>query len=248
MLFKTQRLSRCQSWCISPIDFTERFTVDFGYADSIIEDFPQLASGVLRVEGINSVGDPATLLARFNAIAQARLTTYKESELPEIQAWRRAYSQMALKPTQYRCAAEALLRRFRKEGALPNIHPLVDICNSISLAFAIPVAVFDTSRIEGRLEVRRAVGTERYETFSGEIEHPEPGEVIFADAAGHAHARRWVNRQSAYSAVRAETTEVLIVAEALHDTAAADIGELTAAMVEAVTATWPATATVERAG
>jgi DNA/RNA-binding domain of Phe-tRNA-synthetase-like protein len=39
-----------------------------------------------------------------------------------------------MKPTQYRCASEALLRRFRKEGALPRIHPLRDLCNAVSLA------------------------------------------------------------------------------------------------------------------
>ncbi len=30
---------------------------------------------------------------------------------------------------------------------------------------------------------------------------PEAGEVIFADDAGHAHARRWTNRQSGRSAI-----------------------------------------------
>lgn len=66
-----------------------------------------------------------------------------ESEFGQIQAWRRAFSQMGLKPTQYRCAAEALLRRLRKEHSLPRLHPLVDLCNAASAAYAIPVAVFD---------------------------------------------------------------------------------------------------------
>ena len=57
---------------------------------------------------------------------------------------------MGLKPTQYRCAAESLLRRFRKEGSLPRLHPLVDLCNAVSLAFAVPVAVLDAGRIAGR--------------------------------------------------------------------------------------------------
>jgi DNA/RNA-binding domain of Phe-tRNA-synthetase-like protein len=50
---------------------------------------------------------------------------------------------MGLKPTQYRCASEALLRRFRKDGSLPWIHPLVEVCNPVSLAYAIPIAVAD---------------------------------------------------------------------------------------------------------
>ena len=124
---------------------------------------------------------------------------------------------MGLKPTQYRCAAESLLRRFRKEGSLPRLHPLVDLCNAVSLAFAVPVAVLDADQVAWPLEVRYASGDEDYLTFGGEVEHPAPGEVIFADQAGQAHARRWTNRQSGRSAVSPATSTVLIVAEALHE-------------------------------
>src|SRR5215471_7162093 len=37
--------------------------------------------------------------------------TRPESELPEVQAWRRIFSRMGLKPTQYGCGSESLLRR-----------------------------------------------------------------------------------------------------------------------------------------
>jgi len=148
---------------------------------------------------------------------------------------------MGLKPTQYRCASEALLRRFRKEGTLPQLHPLVDVCNAVSLAFAIPVAVFDVSKITGRLEVRYAVGDEDYLTFSGQAEHPSPGEVIFADQAGQVHARRWTNRQSGLSAVQASTATVLVVAEAMHDSAQSDVPELIAAIAGELNAIWSIT-------
>ena len=144
---------------------------------------------------------------------------------------------MGLKPTQYRCASESLLRRFRKEGAC-RLHPLVDLCNAVSLAFAIPVAVFDVSRITGHLEVRYATGDEEYLTFSGDTEHPAPREVIFADEAGQAHARRWTNRQSGRSAVRADHQPALIVAEALHDSAPADVPDLMAALAAELQALW----------
>ncbi len=136
---------------------------------------------------------------------------------------------MGLKPTQYRCASESLLRRFRKEGSLPALHPLVDLCNAVSLAYAIPVAVLDLDAVSGPLEVRYATGDEEYLTFAGDTEHPAPGEVIFADQAGQAHARRWTNRQSGRSAVRDTTSTALIVAEALHDSAPADVLDLIAA-------------------
>jgi DNA/RNA-binding domain of Phe-tRNA-synthetase-like protein len=147
---------------------------------------------------------------------------------------------MGHKPTQYRCASESLLRRFRKEGALPELHPLVDLCNAVSLAYAIPVAVFDVAAIAGGLQVRHAAGDEDYLSFSGDTEHPAAGEVIFADQAGRAHARRWTNRQSALSAVRASTARVLIVAEALHSSASSDVPDLLAALTAEIGALWSA--------
>src|SRR6516164_9983831 len=184
----------------------------FRHAGAVWRDFPALVPGVLYAEGITADAEPKA--GQYEERARTRLAGGPESEFPEIQAWRRAFAAMGLKPTQYRCASESLLRRFRKEGSLPGVHPLVDLCNAVSLAFAIPVAVFDVDAITGPLEVRYAAGDEEYLTFAGEVEHPGAGEVIFADGAGHAHARRWTNRQSGRSAVRDCTGEALIVAEA----------------------------------
>lgn len=98
-----------------------------------------------------------SLIAAHEAAARQRLADAgPESELPEIQAWRRGFARMGLKPTQYRCASESLLRRLRKEGTMPRIHPMIDLCNAISMAFAVPVAVLDVARIQGALQVRHA--------------------------------------------------------------------------------------------
>jgi DNA/RNA-binding domain of Phe-tRNA-synthetase-like protein len=214
----------------------------FQHSADIWRDFPQLVPAVLYAEGITADAPAGPAAGRFAAIARSRLAAVAaESELPEIQAWRRAFAAMGLKPTQYRCASESLLRRFRREGDLPRLHPLVDLCNAVSLAFAIPVAVLDVSAITGPLEVRYATGEEEYLTFAGDIEHPAAGEVIFADQAARAHARRWTNRQSGRSAVRDSTTRALIVAEALHDSAPADIPRLAAELAAELRAVWSIT-------
>ncbi len=214
----------------------------FQHSGDLWRDFPLLVPAVVYVQGITPDAESGPAADRFEAVAKSRLASVSaEGELPEIQAWRRAFATMGLKPTQYRCASESLLRRFRKEGCLPRLHPLVDLCNAVSLAYAIPVAVFDVSAITGALQVRYATGDEDYLTFAGDIEHPGPGEVIFADQAGQAHARRWTNRQSGRSAVRDSTTTALIVAEALHDQAPHDIPELTAALAAELPSLWPVT-------
>jgi len=198
----------------------------FGHSPALRQAFPELVVGVIHADGIRADADVGAALARHTARALAQLEGRTESDLPPIQAWRRAFQRMGLKPTQYRCASEALLRRLRKEGDLPRLHPLVDLCNALSVAHAIPVAALDLHHIGGNLQVRHASGSEDYLSFGGEHEHPEPGEVTFADDAGRAHARRWTNRQSALSAIQPSTSRVLIVAEALHDGAAPDVREL----------------------
>lgn len=215
-----------------------RHATSFEHSPELWRDFPALVPGVLVAEGITPGVATDVRAAAFTSAAAARLATATESELPEIQAWRRAFAAMGLKPTQYRCASESLLRRFRKEGTLPRLHPLVDLCNAVSLAFAIPVAVFDMAKVTGDLQVRYSGGDEDYLAFSGDLEHPAAGEVIFADQARRAHARRWSNRQSAYSAVGNATSDALIVAEALHDSAASDIPELVAAIARELDAAW----------
>ena len=184
----------------------------FEHSAEVWRDFPRLVAGILFADGITPDVQAGARAAAFTSVAAARLAAATESELAEIRA-----------------------------GTLPRLHPLVDLCNAISLAFAIPVAVFDMAKVTSHLQVRYADGDEDYLTFSGDLEHPAPGEMIFADQAGRAHARRWSNRQSAYSAVGSATTDALIVAEALHDSAASDVPELMAAIASELTAAWAIT-------
>ncbi|MGW5557783.1 B3/B4 domain-containing protein [Micromonospora sp. NPDC003944] len=215
--------------------------MQFEHAPQLRDAYPVLVAGVLHVRGITATADLTARTADYLTEARRRLTAGgAESGFPEIQAWRRAYAAMGLRPTRYRCAAEALLRRLRLDGELPRVHPLVDLCNAVSAAYAIPVAALDLDRVDGDLLVRPARGDEAYLSFAGDTEHPEPGEVTFVDSAGRAHARRWTNRQSGWSAVRAHTSSVLIVAEALHPGGEPAMTRLVADLATELTHGWSA--------
>jgi DNA/RNA-binding domain of Phe-tRNA-synthetase-like protein len=162
--------------------------VYFQHSTDIWSKYPELVAGIVAATGITGDRPTSARAAAFTATAEVRLAAGPAAEFPEIQAWRRVFGRMGLKPMQYRCASEALLRRFTKERSLPPIHPLVDLCNAISLAYAIPVAAIDVGKVSGDLEVRHAEGDETHETFSGAIEHPDRGEVSFIDTGGRAHA------------------------------------------------------------
>ncbi|MEV6116466.1 phenylalanine--tRNA ligase beta subunit-related protein [Streptomyces sp. NPDC052109] len=213
----------------------------FRHAASIWSTYPELTCGALYAAGVDARVDTGPRAAAYTARALDRLSGATEGEFPEVLAWRRTFSRMGLKPTQYRCASESLLRRLRKERSLPRIHPLVDLCNALSAAYAIPVAVLDVDRVAWPLlEVRPAAGEETYTAFGGGVEHPVPGEVTFVDAAGRAHARRWTHRQSGHSAVGEHTRRVLVVAEAMHDGGTTTVPEVLKTVEAEVAAHWAA--------
>ena len=210
----------------------------FCHSSEIKKQFPQIVSGAMMVDTIRPDVDAEPYLHNWYQTARNRLSAQTESQMTEISAWRKAYSQMGLKPTQYRSAAEALLRRFRREDNLPRLHPLVDYCNALSLAIAIPVAAFDLDRVAEYIEVRHAKGTEQHLAFGGKMEHPATNEVILCDSRDHAHGRRWTFRQSWRSIVTPKTKKVLVLCEAMHESADADVPVLMDKLAEGIGSLW----------
>ncbi|GAA2295860.1 phenylalanine--tRNA ligase beta subunit-related protein [Streptomyces caniferus] len=198
----------------------------FTHADAIWTTHPDLRALVLVADEVRAAKNDSDRLDELAKKIEERQAAAGEAEMPEIAAWREAFSRMGLKPTQYRCASEALLRRYRKTKDMPKFHPLVDYLNFVSMSFGIPIAAFDCAHITEGITVRPADGSETYQTFQGETEHPSAGEVVFADPEGNAHARRWTYRQSARSVVSAGTDRVLMVIEAHHASAEQDLAAL----------------------
>ena len=199
----------------------------FVYDPSVTAAYPTIRAGLLEATGlINGASSPA-LLAEYKAVqvdVRARLAGTGIADIASIAAWRRAFTRFGAKPTQHRSAVEALMRRLTKQGDIPPISSLVDTGNLISIRYALPVAVIDTSSIDRPINVRFASGSETFiELGSQEPAHPEPGEVIFIDQADHVSARRWCWRQSAKSATGPTTTRALFVIEGHHDQASVEI-------------------------
>lgn len=201
--------------------------VTFRYSPELAARYPNVVGGVFLARGLTNRPSSPELRAAFEREQRETLARIGDTPLSQISplaAWRGAFREFGVDPTQYRCAAEALLRRLTKKGDIPSINTLVDIGNLVSIRYALPVALFDTRAIVGGITVRFAGGAERYTTLGdAEVEHPTPGEVIFADDEARVHARRWCFRQSEQSAVRDDTTEALVTVEAHHANGRTDI-------------------------
>ncbi len=222
----------------------------FRYDPEIIARYPAVIGGVIHATGVRNGAVPPRLAAAFRdeaLEARARIGETPLSELPALAAWRRVFRSFGVDPTQYRSAAEALLRRVTKQDELPSVGTLVDLANIVSIRHTLPVAVFDLRGIAGGMAVRFAHGDERWADLgASQAAHPEPGEVIFADETDVVSARRWCWRQSAGSAAREDTTEILVTVEGHHETAADDVA-LALADLEALLDAYASPATLRRA-
>lgn len=199
----------------------------FEYHPDILARFPQVVGGAILARDVTNGPTPASLQALYQEEQQRVLQRIGDTPLSQIEslaAWRRAFREFGVDPTQYRSAAEALLRRLTKKGSIPNINLLVDIGNLVSIRYGLPVAVFERRALQGTVTVHFADGSERYsELGASEEDHPEPGEVVFSDETKLVVARRWCWRQSEPSAAVEQTRECVITIEAHHATGHADI-------------------------
>ena len=199
----------------------------FSYHPDVIERYPTIRAGVVHAAGLSNGPSPAALKDGFLAQQSASRSALEGrtlSAVPSIAAWRRAFSSFGVKPTQYRNAAEALLRRLVKRGDIPSINLLVDIANLVAIRYALPVAAFDQTQVTGATTVRFADGSERFTDLgSGRTGPPDDGEVVFVDEAGLVSARRWCWRQSRQSATGPRTVEALFTVEGHHDRAREDV-------------------------
>jgi DNA/RNA-binding domain of Phe-tRNA-synthetase-like protein len=199
----------------------------FQYDAAILETFPQIVGGVIVASGITNGPSSPALQEAYLRQQQAVISNLGSTPLSEVEslaAWRSAFRTFGVDPTQYRSAAEALLRRLTKKGDIPSINTLVDIGNMVSIRYGLPVAVLDQSGFAAPITVHVADGSEPFRNLNQQdVDHPAPGEVIFTDADGQGVARRWCWRQSEESAARETTTDIVITVEAHHVNGRADV-------------------------
>ncbi|MER7753307.1 phenylalanine--tRNA ligase beta subunit-related protein [Kitasatospora sp. NPDC097643] len=208
--------------------------------DGLLERVPGYVLGLIAVPEIEVGKDDAAVDALLTAaedeLHRASLGKAEVSALPAIAGWRDAYRAVEVNPNKFPCAAESVLRRVAKGDRLPRINSLVDLCNGVSLGSRLPVASCDVGDIAGELTVRFADGGETYLPLGAPEapEHPEPGEVVYADGSGRAHSRRWNWRQSDVIKTDVGRRRLLITVEAVHADGRAVVEQALARLAEAL--------------
>jgi len=162
------------------------------------------------------------LLEEPEAAAMLRAAVAGVAEGPawadaHLASWAEAYKAFGAKPNRTPCSAEALRKRVLKQGGLPAINAVVDVYNTLSLRYAIPVGGEDLATYAGAPRLIVADGSEPFETTAGGeavTETPDPGEVVWRDDQG-VTCRRWNWRQGPRTRLTEATTDMWFVFERL---------------------------------
>ena len=189
-------------------------------APNVFELCPEYRVVLIAATGIQpgpSNDASEALLQDAEQTARTSMQSIPVTDIPHVSAWREAYKAFGTKPNKFRNSLEALTRRIGLDAGLPRVNRLTDIYNAISVKHQIPLGGEDLDQYVGPPRLIRASGDETFEVKDkGEIttEHPDRGEVVWADDAG-VTCRRWNWRQTPRTVLTDEISNVLSICDAL---------------------------------
>ncbi|MEU3830748.1 phenylalanine--tRNA ligase beta subunit-related protein [Streptomyces sp. NPDC029080] len=194
----------------------------FHIGPAVADAFPDTRIALVTATGLRGrepwPGTVAAMAELEQRLADGSWRPADETD-PRIEAWHTAYRSFGTNPRRVRPSVDALGRRLAKRGTLPRINPAVDSYNTVSVRHALPAGAFDLDRVSGDVEIRHADGSETFTPLGepGTVEHPGPGEVVYADAVG-VLTRHWNHRDAHRTRVTEDSAQVVFALETLHAT------------------------------
>ena len=110
-------------------------------------------------------------LAAANEAADRHLESNTISQNEVVAVWRDAYQQFKTKKGA-RCSIENLLKRVLKGNPVGSITPSVDIYNTVSLKYALPVGGEDIDSFDGDIRLGITEGGDAFQPLGDEEDAP----------------------------------------------------------------------------
>lgn len=224
--------------------------MQFKISPAVIEQFPGVEIGLVVVHGVNNrVSDPSitTALATAADDLRRRLIIDQLATHPHIATWREAYRAFGAKPKEHRSSIENLCRLVLSGKSLRSINPLVDLYNIVSLKYLLPLGGEDLAAIIGDVELTLAGPNEPPVLLLGDsaAHAPHLGEVIYKDARS-AICRRWNWREADRTKLTEQTTDCILVIEAIPPIPATVVDQAAAELRQLITNYCGGTSTYQR--
>jgi DNA/RNA-binding domain of Phe-tRNA-synthetase-like protein len=141
----------------------------------------------------------------------------KAQDHPRIKPWRAAFSKLGISGSKFPSSIESMARRILKGDPFPKINPLVDLYNSVSLRYLVPMGGHDLDTIEGNIHLRFAEGWEPFSPMGGgETATVPKGELVYRDDR-EVLTRNWVWRQCEKDKATEKTRNIFIPIDVLGE-------------------------------
>jgi DNA/RNA-binding domain of Phe-tRNA-synthetase-like protein len=174
----------------------------YSISEGVFALFPEYMRGVVLAFEVKNTESPPHLIEMLRTAEASVRDRLKLEELtahPQIASWREAFRKVGIKPGDFRPSIEAMARRVLRHQELPSINSLVDIGNILSLRRILPIGAHSLDKVSQDIALRMASGEEEFVPFGSEqVEHPDPGEIVFAEG-NTVLTRRWSWRQAKHT-------------------------------------------------
>jgi DNA/RNA-binding domain of Phe-tRNA-synthetase-like protein len=172
---------------------------------------PTVCFGVVVARGIDNTSRdprPAELLRQSITAVETKFVMAKAKESSEIAPYREAFGKLGINPNKYLSSIEAMASRIEKKKGFPEINPVVDLGNSLSLKYLLPMGAHDIDAAGGDIQVRFSRPGDLFTPFGeAAAEILDAGELIYS-AGDRVKTRRWIWRQSEEGKVTEESRNV----------------------------------------
>jgi DNA/RNA-binding domain of Phe-tRNA-synthetase-like protein len=141
----------------------------------------------------------------------------KAQEHPRIKPWRTAFSKLSISGSKFPSSIESMARRILRGDPFPKINPLVDLYNSVSLKYLVPMGGHDLDTLKGNIYLKFADGWEPFTPMGSEEMVIVPkGELVYRDDQ-EVLTRNWVWRQCEKDKATEKTRNIFIPIDVLGE-------------------------------
>ncbi|MEY8562317.1 B3/4 domain-containing protein [Eggerthellaceae bacterium 3-80] len=198
--------------------------------ESFWELFPNAQIGVVVANNMKSTDEvlpeDASAIKKELALANTKADQHLESNTISqnqvVAVWREAYQKFKTKKGA-RCSIENLLKRVLKGNPVGSITPSVDIYNTISLTYALPVGSEDIDAMDGDICLGITEGGDAFLPLGEDEEAPTlEGELCYRDNTG-AICRCWNWRDGERTALTDDSKKAILIIESVDPDRAGDL-------------------------
>lgn len=207
----------------------------FKVSNDFFEKVPNAYFGVIILKGFDNKNDNKNINSLLKENMKEALEKLKDKKVKEenyIIPYRKAFEAIGINPNKYMCSIEALLTRISKGKEIPSINPIVDLCNSLSIKYKLPIGIHDIDNFKGDIEIRKGKETDTFVPFGGgEVEHPEEDEYVYVSGS-EVKTRKWTWRQGEKSKITEKSTNIFIPIDGFIDYNKDKVEELKKEIIE----------------